>query len=230
MKKIFEDNLLLTGGILGALVGASICALHYYGNLYFLSSRKLMFIFNTGLFCIIGILFARLIKKLKLVAMLDDMTQLWNKRYFNIRLAEEIERSKRKGTPLGLAYVDIDDFKGINNHYGHVVGDYVISNIADILRRNTRNLDIVVRWGGDEFVIVFPDTTPRYGFMIANRLQKAVLSSKDCYNATISIGFIDIDHNWDREDILEKVDELLIRAKKMKNIVVASDVIECLSR
>lgn len=88
--------------------------------------------------------------------MLDDLTQLWNKRYFNIRLSEELERSKRKGAPLCLAYVDIDDFKIINDKFGHVVGDTVLVNMADIFKRNTRNLDIVSRWGGDEFVIIFP--------------------------------------------------------------------------
>ena len=197
--------------------------LHYYGSKYVSDLYSFIVVLTIIVFTAAGIFIGCSFARLKRTAMLDDLTQLWNKRYFNIRLSEELERSKRKGAPLCLAYVDIDDFKIINDKFGHVVGDTVLVNMADIFKRNTRNLDIVSRWGGDEFVIIFPDTTPRYGFIIANRLKKAVSASKECCYTTISIGFVDIHADWDVDDILREVDFLLQKAKETKNSVASSE-------
>ena len=223
MKRFFMRNISLLSGLSGAVIAIFICSLLYYGNTYFSEIYVALVAFCIAFFSITGILIGRAFEKLKRTAMLDDLTQLWNKRYFNIRLSEELERSKRKGAPLCLAYVDIDDFKIINDKFGHVVGDTVLVNMADIFKRNTRNLDIVSRWGGDEFVIIFPDTTPRYGLVIANRLKKAVTASKDCCYTTISIGFVDISADWEVDDVLREVEFMLQKAKTIKNSVVASD-------
>ena len=223
MKRFFKRNISLVSGLLAAVVAILISLLHYYGNTYFPELYGFIAAFTIILFVVGAVFVGRAFEKLKRTAMLDELTQLWNKRYFNIRLAEELERSKRKGSPLCVAYVDVDDFKTINDKYGHVVGDSVLINMADIFKRNTRNLDIVSRWGGDEFVIIFPDTTPRYGLLIANRFKKAVAGSKDCCYTTISVGFVDIREGWEVEDVLREVDFMLQKAKTIKNSVVASD-------
>ena len=223
MKRFFMRNISLLSGLFGAVFAILICLLNYYGNIYFSELYAFFAAFSIIFFAVVGIFIGRAFEKLKRTAMLDDLTQLWNKRYFNIRLAEELERSKRKGSPLCLAYVDVDDFKAINDEFGHIVGDTVLINMADIFKRNTRNLDIVSRWGGDEFVRIFPDTTPRYGLIIANRLKKAVAASKDCCYTTISIGFVDIRDGWEVEDVLREVDFMLQKAKTIKNSVVASE-------
>ncbi|MGE4589339.1 MAG: GGDEF domain-containing protein [Acidaminococcaceae bacterium] len=223
MKRFFKRNISLLSGLLGAFIAIAICLLYYYVNTYFSNLYGLAAIFTIVFFSIVGIFVGRSFEKLKRTAMLDDLTKLWNKRYFNIRLAEELERSKRKGSPLCIAYVDIDDFKTINDKLGHVAGDTVLVNMADIFKRNTRNLDIVSRWGGDEFVIIFPDTTPRYGLIIANRFKKAVAASKDCCYTTISVGFVNIRDGWEVDDVLREVDRMLQKAKTMKNAVVSSE-------
>ena len=223
MKRFFIRNISLLSGLLGAVCAVLFSLLHYYGSKYVSDLYSFIVVLTIIVFTAAGIFIGCSFARFKRTAMLDDLTQLWNKRYFNIRLSEELERSKRKGAPLCLAYVDIDDFKIINDKFGHVVGDTVLVNMADIFKRNTRNLDIVSRWGGDEFVIIFPDTTPRYGFIIANRLKKAVSASKDCCYTTISIGFVDIHADWDVDDILREVDFLLQKAKETKNSVASSE-------
>ena len=223
MKRFFMRNISLLSGLIGAVIAIFFCLLHYYGNAYFSELYGALVAFCIIFFSFVGIFIGRAFDKLKRTAMLDDLTKLWNKRYFNIRLDEELERSKRKGSPLCLAYVDIDDFKTINDKFGHVAGDNVLVNMADVFKRNTRNLDIVSRWGGDEFVIIFPDTTPRYGLIIANRLKKAVSASKDCCFTTISVGFVEIRDDWEVNDVLREVDFMLQKAKMIKNSVVASE-------
>ncbi|MPN29432.1 hypothetical protein SDC9_176885 [bioreactor metagenome] len=223
MKRFFTRNISLLSGLFGAFFAIFICLLHYYFITCFFELYGLFAALSIIFFAVVGIIIGRAFEKLKRTAMLDDLTQLWNKRYFNIRLSEELERSKRKGSPLCLAYVDVDDFKAINDEFGHIVGDTVLINMADIFKRNTRNLDIVSRWGGDEFVIIFPDTTPRYGLIIANRLKKAVAASRDCCYTTISVGFVEIHDGWEVDDVLREVDFMLQKAKTIKNSVVASE-------
>ena len=223
MKRFFTRNISLLSGLFGAFFAIFICLFHYYFITCFFELYGLFAALSIIFFAVVGIIIGRAFEKLKRTAMLDDLTQLWNKRYFNIRLSEELERSKRKGSPLCLAYVDVDDFKAINDEFGHIVGDTVLINMADIFKRNTRNLDIVSRWGGDEFVIIFPDTTPRYGLIIANRLKKAVAASRDCCYTTISVGFVEIHDGWEVDDVLREVDFMLQKAKTIKNSVVASE-------
>ena len=176
MKKFFSKNIAFVSGIIGFVVAAIVCLLHNYSYAYLPEAYEFVVVASIMLLSVVGIFIGRSFEKLQKAAMVDDLTQLWNKRYFNIRLAEELERRRRKGTPLCLAYVDIDDFKIINDKYGHVTGDSVLINMADIFKRNTRNLDIVARWGGDEFVVIFPDTTPRYGLIITNRFKRLFTS------------------------------------------------------
>ena len=157
------------------------------------------------------------------MAIVDPLTKLWNKRYFNIRLAEELNRRQRTGSSLCIALIDIDDFKSINDQYGHAAGDEALINIANIFKRDTRNIDIVTRWGGDEFAILFPDTKLERGISIANRLKEDVLKCNRCHRATISVGVVMVDDQWDKNRVLVEVDKMLFKAKQVKNRVVAEN-------
>ncbi len=101
----------------------------------------------------------RLLSLLASRAQLDGLTGLWNRAYFDHRLSEEASKSTRHSRPFSIAIADADNFKSINDTFGHPAGDAVLQGLAKILRRECRQSDIVCRYGGEEFVILMPDTT-----------------------------------------------------------------------
>lgn len=167
-----------------------------------------------------GFVSGRLIQNLHDRAHRDQLTNLWNSRYFYSRLTKEIEKLKSTQSSLCVAFIDIDDFKIINDTYGHVTGDEVLRSIATILVGNTRESDIVVRWGGDEFVIIFPDTDLECASLFAERLRGMIESNSNCRQTTISIGVLLVRHDVEVAQLLKMVDETLYTAKKTKNLVV----------
>lgn len=107
-------------------------------------------------------------------SLMDSLTGLPNKAYLEGRLEEEIRRSERNKTPLCVAFFDIDNFKKINDMYGHLVGDDVLKKTAKVLREVLRQSDIVTRFGGDEFVAILTDTGYGNGLKIIRRISKAL--------------------------------------------------------
>ena len=122
----------------------------------------------------------------------------------------------------GLIVLDIDNFKQINDSYGHVVGDQVICFIADQLKRHVRSDDLVVRYGGDEFLILFAKMQIKTLFEIAEKIRTAIADNKqfDQFSISVSSGVAVGAENW--EELLVKADQALLRAKENgKNIVEA---------
>lgn len=111
-------------------------------------------------------------EKNRLLSITDELTQTNNRRYFINELEKEIERSKRFSRNLSLIILDIDKFKYYNDIYGHIVGDKVIKSVARSLTETIRKIDFVARYGGDEFVIVMPETEKSMANILAERLQK----------------------------------------------------------
>ncbi|HVJ68070.1 MAG TPA: diguanylate cyclase [Caulifigura sp.] len=107
-------------------------------------------------------------------AMIDGLTGLWNRRYLDAQMMVELAASRRTGEPLGCIMADVDHFKLINDKYGHGFGDDVLRKIAAVLTENCRPKDIVCRYGGEEFAILLPDTTPAKAVEVAERLRQTV--------------------------------------------------------
>lgn len=116
----------------------------------------------------------------------DSLTDAYSRYYFNLRIAEELERFKRNGTIFSIAFIDMDHFKHINDKYGHQVGDCVLRELVAYIIANTRKCDSVFRYGGEEFVILMPDTTDEQAFVVIERLRKGFGEK------TISVGDVDL--------------------------------------
>jgi diguanylate cyclase (GGDEF)-like protein len=113
-------------------------------------------------------------KELRHLAFRDDLTGLYNHRYFQKEIDKELERSKRYGHDLALVFFDIDYFKDINDTYGHLAGDIVLRTVAEQVKTTMRSCDIVVRYGGDEFAIIMPETSHAGLETFAERLRCVV--------------------------------------------------------
>ncbi len=176
--------------------------------------------------------------RLEQQATTDPLTELGNRRKMTLRIAEEIERGHRCGHALSLLMIDIDHFKRINDHYGHDAGDRAIVAVAHVLRNMTRGMDTAARFGGEEFVLLMPETPLQVALAAAERLRAAVEGMEvDCGNGqtvrlTISIGATS---NLPRPDtttplgpdsltdLLIRADQALYRAKHAgRNRVVSS--------
>ncbi len=107
-------------------------------------------------------------------AVTDPVSGLFNRRYFHERLEEELDRARRHGTNVALLMIDIDNFKGINDRFGHLTGDLVIRGVADILKRSVRRFDLCTRYGGEEFAIVMPGSGAESSASVAERIRQRI--------------------------------------------------------
>jgi len=160
-------------------------------------------------------------QKLKKLSITDYLTGAFNKRFITSCLSEEIEAAHKKQEKLTVAMIDIDDFKNINDTYGHLYGDYVLKRIVSTIKSNLRQKDIVGRYGGDEFLIILRDTSKEEGYAMMERIRQKILEIEWEIDlvVTISGGVIEVG-NEELTGLLKKVDQLLYRAKhKNKNLI-----------
>jgi len=154
------------------------------------------------------------------LASTDGLTGLYNRRYLMEQLEREFMRMKRKKVPLSLMMVDLDGLKMINDRYGHNVGDEFLRRLAEMIRSSTRNSDIAARWGGDEFMLIAPETdcmdAASIGERIRSQVEEYVMEIKgDDVRMGISIGVASYpDHALSVAELLQKVDSAMYSAKK----------------
>ena len=159
-------------------------------------------------------------KKYRELSIIDDLTQLHNSRHFYAQIEIEIERSNRYGQPLTLLLLDIDRFKKFNDKYGHVEGDYVLSQLGQVIKRCLRDPDSAYRYGGEEFTIILPMTTSNEGIVTAKRIQREL--RKETFspmldqkiNMTVSIGLAQYEPMEKMKTFVQRVDKLMYQAKK----------------
>ena len=156
----------------------------------------------------------------------DSLTNIYNRLKFNESLSSEIELAKRYGQTFSLIMFDIDHFKQFNDQKGHVFGDKVLIEITNHVKESVRGVDIFARWGGEEFVILLPQTNCEDSSALAERLRTSIYKefAKKEMALTCSFGVTSFCSQDDEDSIMERVDKALYKAKKCgRNVVVSDD-------
>ncbi len=161
------------------------------------------------------------VKQLATLVRTDELTGLFNFRYFNQALSLEMERTRRSGQPTCLIMCDLDHFKDINDLHGHEVGNIVLSHVAGLIKKTIRRLDIPCRYGGEEFALILPGTQLQQGVRFANRLRLIIENSPvDAGGLMLGIGAsfgVDVYSRRDQlteKEFVEKADGFLYLAKQ----------------
>ena len=198
-------------GKLGRNVGITVAALDYLGNIHndlraptIISEQK--------------------ITQIAEIAIKDGLTRLFDVSTFHARLETEIKRYKRYGSEVSVFMIDIDDFKQFNDSHGHQKGDRILAEVALLIERTTRDLDICCRYGGEEFAVILPQTDSKAAAHIAKRIKRRIeLKFKKDAGITVSIGFAICPKNGKSANVLvKKADKALYFSKANgKNRVTA---------
>lgn len=168
-------------------------------------------------------------EELKGLAVTDGLTRLYNRSHFDSQLRKEIERAKRYGHPLSAAILDIDGFKEFNDRRGHLAGDGLLVRVASILRKKVREADFVARYGGDEFVVLLPETEKEGALAFAERVRRKVQESsqggQESPSPTVSIGVASFPYDGaNAKQLFEAADKALYWAKnKGGNLIGGGD-------
>jgi diguanylate cyclase (GGDEF)-like protein len=160
-------------------------------------------------------------RKIQEMAITDALTRIFNRRHIMERFAEEFERARRVKGPLSCIMADIDDFKSINDTYGHLFGDRILEKISAVMSSSLRAYDILGRFGGEEFLIVLPDTGPEAAGTLAERIRNNVKGQctaepglSHCGTVTMSFGFTVMrDSDRSVDDMIKRADVGLYKAK-----------------
>lgn len=154
---------------------------------------------------------SKLYEEVKQIAIRDGLTNLYNHRFFYELLEEELKRFYRYNGHLSLFMIDINDFKKYNDTYGHLEGDKILKKVAEILFTNCRSIDVISRYGGDEFAILLPHTRTNDALMIANRLWSKAMEEK----ISLSVGIVSMSKELvlQKEELLQSADNAMYQAK-----------------
>jgi diguanylate cyclase (GGDEF)-like protein len=172
------------------------------------------------------------------LAMRDDLTKAYNRRFFDAHLDEEIERSRRYGALCSIIFLDLDDLKTVNNAYGHLAGSRTLQEVAKRILGAVRGIDKVVRFGGDEFCIILPQTDQEQAMLVANRVRKALTSAPFRLEPDVEISISASfgiatypTHGVTKDDLIRQADAAMYRVKSTtKNAVGVANVEDVAAR
>jgi diguanylate cyclase (GGDEF)-like protein len=165
--------------------------------------------------------------RLKETSFKDDLTGLYNRRFFSVRLEEEMSRYRRFNHPVSLVLMDLDGFKAVNDEMGHMVGDETLRDIGQILMKHSRGINVVCRYGGDEFAVLLVETSKAGAQLYADRIRQIIesypFSHRRPITASFGIASLPDDEATTSEHLIRAADEALYAAKRAgKNQVAAA--------
>jgi diguanylate cyclase (GGDEF)-like protein len=168
--------------------------------------------------CASSIQNAHYVERIRQLSYLDGLTGIFNRRFFELRILEEVERARRCGTGMAVVMVDIDQFKKLNDEFGHLLGDEVLRQVSSLFHQQLRKIDVVCRYGGEEFAILLTQTNAQHAFGVAEKLRKLVESWQFPgvpRTVTLSAGVAAFpDHGTTRDDLIRAADTGLYAAKQ----------------
>ncbi len=181
------------------------------------SALELQLLATIGDFTAIAVERLYYLRALRKIATIDPLTGLHNRRSFHTYIERESERAKRSGCVFSLLMIDVDDFKQINDTYGHPAGDEVLRTIGNLLLANVRKADFAVRYGGDEFVIIMPETPRSEAARVKDRIESTIKqhNAGSEINISLSMGIRESDGN-DTKEIMDLVDKSMYAEKSRK--------------
>lgn len=156
-------------------------------------------------------------RRLRRYAFVDPLTGLYNRRHFHKRLRSELSRADRKNRPVTLLMLDVDNFKQYNDNFGHIAGDRALKQLGALLMGSLREMDMIVRYGGEEFTVILPETTLTDGFHVAEQLRCNIDNTRFTgRHLTVSIGVATFpDHARNAHDLIEISDRAMYTAKRL---------------
>jgi diguanylate cyclase (GGDEF)-like protein len=168
--------------------------------------------------CATAIQNANYVERVQQLAYLDGLTGIFNRRFFELRIAEEIERVRRFGAGMAVVMVDIDQFKRLNDEFGHLLGDEVLRQVSSVFHQQLRKIDVVCRYGGEEFAILLSQTHSQHALAVAEKLRRLIETWQFPgvpRSVTISAGVaICPDHGKTRDELVKSADAALYAAKQ----------------
>ena len=168
--------------------------------------------------CATAIQNAHYVERVKQLAYLDGLTGIFNRRFFELRIMEEIERARRYGTGMAVIMADIDQFKQLNDDFGHVLGDEVLRQVSSLFHQQLRKIDVVCRYGGEEFGILLTQVDAQAALDVAEKLRKMVEGWQFPgvpRPVTISAGAaVFPQHGKTRDELVKTADSALYAAKQ----------------
>jgi diguanylate cyclase (GGDEF)-like protein len=182
------------------------------------SGMELQSLESVADICANSIQNAHYVDRVKQLAYLDGLTGIFNRRFFEVRIMDEIERARRYGSGMVVVMADIDQFKKLNDEFGHLLGDEVLRQVSSLFHQNLRKIDVVCRYGGEEFALLLTQTGAQQGAAVADKLRRLVESWRFPgvpRTVTISAGVAAFpDHGNERDELVRAADNALYAAKQ----------------
>ena len=169
------------------------------------------------LICVLLVRWFAHIRQIKEEATIDSLTGIYNRRKFDDLLDYEIRQANKLQKSLSLVVADIDHFKIINDTYGHLMGDKMLKIVSRLMQKSIKSTDILARWGGEEFVFLFPDTEMDNTLLVIERLREMIFSHENAYNINMSVSFGVAEYTFGEsiDSFLKKADQALYMAKAL---------------
>ena len=156
--------------------------------------------------------------RLKETSFKDEVTGLYNRRFFSLRLEEELSRYRRFNHPVSVVLLDLDGFKAVNDEFGHTVGDDTLRDVAQILMKHSRGINVVSRYGGDEFAVLLVETSKAGARLYADRIREVVAKYPFAHGKVVTSSFgvasLPDDESGTADDLFRAADEALYAAKR----------------